>query len=522
MKQNNLSIGILGCGIVGKSVIRFLSTLFFQKHRRECSEQYKSFVHALLCKKRESRISRQPAGNSKLNLYLWDQRELTDQEYCFLRENNVFHRDIPPKSGVSDLEAFFQNHDIIIPSPGIDISAYSHFDHKIIRELDLFAAFCTTSVIAITGTVGKTSVTTLVGSLLSLKKRVAIAGNIGEPMLDTLTQQDTIDYIILEVSSFQLEGTRIFAPDIAVWTNFYPNHLDRHKEEAPYFQAKSFIMNSQTKGQVTILGYDLFSTKFGDQLIKLLRAIPSKKYIVSTTLPLTYKKYTTTISDVTWGFCKDDRFFLFDYKSKHSPSQKTEAVLQHVSRYATQVTFEKNLYLVFATLHVALGDLSCYASFDETIWSAIQKNKEHRLELCATFNGTDFYNDSKATVPQATLEAVQKLAKKNRPIVLILGGLDKGVDRTPLLEFLHAMPMIKKVFCFGAALTTSGEYYSSLEAVVDRAVSYAQPGDQVLFSPSGASFDLFKNYKERGNKFKQLVKEREKRRKSETTTNVTQ
>src|SRR5690606_28349772 len=149
--------------------------------------------------------------------------------------------------GSADLNTFLENNSYIIPSPGINVYPYASFAHKWLAELDLFNSEYKKPIIAITGTVGKTSVTHLLDQLLQkYTQRVLTGGNIGIGMLDLLSHPENTDVSLLEVSSFQLELCKSFAPDLAIWTTFSENHLDRHETIDKYFDAKYRILINQS------------------------------------------------------------------------------------------------------------------------------------------------------------------------------------------------------------------------------------------------------------------------------------
>ncbi len=208
-------IGIWGLGVGGTSVIRYF-----------LAQGYK-------------------------NLGVYDKRPLNESERAFLAANEIALFDI------KELDEFLSSYDFIIPSAGIDLRPYTHYEHKWISEVDLFAQAHKNPLIAITGTLGKTTVTHLLSHLLnSAGLSVASGGNIGIGMLD-LAEMKT-DYTVLELSSFQLDITKKLAPDLAVITNVYPNHLDRHGTMQAYIDAKYALIKNQSKNQKALIHADLY------------------------------------------------------------------------------------------------------------------------------------------------------------------------------------------------------------------------------------------------------------------------
>lgn len=383
-----------------------------------------------------------------------------------------------------------QGNDFILPSPGIDLRPYKQYQHKWLTELDIIQKNFTRPIVAITGTAGKTTVTHLLSELLKENGlRVWTGGNIGTGMLDLLKTKEKIDIALLEVSSFQLEHTKTFAPDLAIWTNFSENHLDRHGTMEQYFLAKKKIIERQKKGQHALL-------------------------------PLTTAEKITPFDKIKSTF---HFFSIYEQKEKEVEHifYRTQRVMRHSSEKnvvwpaATEVfqqlppvTFRENL-LTLAVATTLLSEL-----LDKKLTGSIKKitTLPHRLENVATVNGSTFYNDSKSTTPASTVAAVQQFAKKS--IVLFLGGLSKGIDRKELI--LKIKPSVKTVYTFGAEAEHIANLcahaqltcfsFKNLDDAFAACVKNIKPEDHILFSPAGSSFDLFKNYEERGNYFKKLVK----------------
>jgi UDP-N-acetylmuramoylalanine--D-glutamate ligase len=440
--MRNKKIGIWGFGVVGKSALLYLSA----------------------------------KGNQCVVL---DKRDLTDEDRQLLRKYNATY--IPEEQ----LEYFFSHNDYILASPGIDINPYKHRAH-FICELDIFAPAWHKPLIAITGTVGKTSTTTLLGNLLQQTMRVAVGGNIGTPMLSFLDQQNNFDCAVLELSSWQLEHAQPFAPDIAVWTNFSPNHLDRHQTMQAYFDAKCQILSHQTAEQTSILPISLFNQ------IAPLNLASQKIWIDDTG-----KTFTPELtSHYQWLYVEDNSVVITNAHDK---------ILLCDINALPHCTYRQNMLSAAAVLHTLHMPFDMLKDTDITF--------EHRLEKVACKNNITYYNDSKATVPESTLAALAEF--KDKKVILFLGGLSKGVDRA---EFIRTLPThIKEVICFGKeaeqlnALCTDHNINSSvfytLEPAFAHAIKIAQSENIILFSPAGSSFDLYADYAERGRHFKQLVHE---------------
>jgi UDP-N-acetylmuramoylalanine--D-glutamate ligase len=439
-------IGIWGVGIGGKALIRYFS------HKE------------------------QP-------LSAFDTKDFTIEEYDFLAHHRVqiYTQD--------NLIPFLEENDYLFPSAGIDIKPYSSYTHKCIPELSLFCNQWQQDIIAITGTVGKTSITHLLSQLLlNTGYDVTAGGNIGIGMLDLLHHKKPSTIALLELSSFQLEYCKNFSPTVAIITNIYPNHLDRHKTMDAYIAAKSTIFTHQKDGLV---------------LVPLELA------------PLLYKHRSSN-----QACC----FF-----THHSPSQDDLVVLRpqdvlyytnnlgYFCKYVTQreyplahhnnmpnLSYKENWLIITAVLDMLTLPLTIIKNTSLHI-------PEHRLDYIGTFQGISYYNDSKSTLPQATLAAVKKFSGNS--IILLLGGISKGVDRFTLLEQL--IGRVNFIVCFGSEasllhlsckqLLIPSTSCTTLEQALEQAQNRAKKGTIVLLSPAGASYDLFKNYQERGEQFKHYI-----------------
>jgi UDP-N-acetylmuramoylalanine--D-glutamate ligase len=465
-----------------------------------------------------------------------DNRVLTAEEQELLAKNKIafINQDNPA--------TFFETHDIILPSPGIDLAPWKSYSHKIVTELDLFSDAFKGSLIAITGTVGKTTSTTLLSQLLTAAGRAPLTGgNIGIPMFTLLSEQSSAEkssakqqttkhpmtellttklaategsttersdpaLALLEVSSFQLELCRHFAPDLAIWTNFFSNHLDRHANLNEYFQAKKQLFNHQRSDQHALLNADLVAA------YPELLEIPATVNLFTAHNPKTLN--LPQLSE------NSSLFFIADLSRRSTLRAKADRTAYVTRNGATQalfslddihvITFPENLLVVGAALHLlGLDPATLFKTHDQNL-----SVPEHRLEPCTRYGTSVFYNDSKATTPQATLAAVKQLAPK--PIKLFLGGLGKGIDREPMIRELAATT-VRHIYCFGkeaehlaTLCTTYGiahSAYKTLEPALAECIEVLQPDELVLFSPSGSSFDLFKDFEDRGRIFKALTLE---------------
>ena len=382
------------------------------------------------------------------------------------------------------LQKFLDHNDIIIPSPGISLLDYQKYADKFVHELDIFASQSKIPTIAITGTLGKTTITSFTEQCIP---NSVAAGNIGYAMLNVLNIQQLPKTVVLELSSYQLQHTKYFAPDIAVLTNFYPNHLDHHATMEEYLLAKCQIFKHQRPDQIALIPYELI-----DQVENSIQKIPSVVYLFCVTKPennIKYPTFYTENNNLILLLPTGEQCILFDQISK-----------------LPQTTFMQNWVAILATLYLYKIPL-------QTILPAIDtlETPEHRVEFVANFYDVAVYNDSKSTVWQATALAIDKFPGKK--IALFLGGLSKGTDRSPLIEFCKTKQIT--IFAFGKEaefLNGLCKKYkapciqsNTLEAAIDLFTKDYKNFDILLFSPAGSSFDLFKNYQDRGTQFKAMI-----------------
>ena len=373
----------------------------------------------------------------------------------------------------------------IILSPGVDIHApflqeAQKRGVEIISEVELASRFTKTPVIAVTGTNGKSTVTTLIGNILKRAgKKIAVGGNLGAPFI-RLLREEPVDYFVLEISTFQLEGVKTFHPRLAMILNITPDHLDRHKTFEEYAALKGEIASCQTKEDALILNSD-------DK-----NALDQGKNKSS-------RKFCFSMShEVEEGaFLRNDIIV-----SRFNGNDKNLMSVREL-KPAMQCQVENALAAVAVT--ALLG------TPPDDITGAIRDfpGLEHRIEWVRTVRGIDFVNDSKGT----NVGSVNKsLTSFFRPVILIAGGKDKGGDfRSLKLIFKekvkHLVLIGETKNKFRQILNGSFSYEDAedMEDAVTRAVEKAQPGDVVLLSPGCASFDMFKDYVERGNRFKDIV-----------------
>jgi len=384
----------------------------------------------------------------------------------------------------------FRRQDLIVVSPGVPLDTPElvqarNFGRPVIGELELAARFLHGRILAITGSNGKTTTTSLVGEILEETGfPTLVGGNIGVPVIALIDQSTPETWSVLEVSSFQLESTELFHPAIAVILNITPDHLDRHGTFENYARAKERISVAQTADDFLVLNVD--NTRAAAV------AHHSKASVYWFSLDRTVPR----------GAWVDGGSVVFRH-AKDAPIERLIAL------HDIPLKGEHNVENVLAA--VCASRLAGAAP--DAIRRAIEKLKavEHRLEYVATLNGVEFYNDSKATNVDATAKAI---AAFNSGIHLILGGKDKNSDYTQLVPLLRER--VRAIYTIGSAAqkiesqlrgVVSLHSCETLDKAVTAAASAAHPGEIVLLAPACSSFDQFESYEHRGRVFKELVNE---------------
>ena len=395
--------------------------------------------------------------------------------------------------------------DLVVPSPGVPVGhpglvAAKAFGVDVLSEIELAWQVLDATggergerprLVAITGTNGKTTVTKLVVAMLAASGREAVAaGNVGYPLLEAVSHISPEGALVAELSSFQLEYTRKFRPDVSCWLNFAPDHLDWHPNLDQYARAKAKIWASQGRGCVAVVNAD-------DPVVRRAAGnIPGGVEVVSFGAePIAPNAESTSdgLPEPAWrvspeGIAGPCGFFL--------PAGDLPRALPH------------DLANTAAALAVAMAagasTQGCLLAAASTLPPA------HRVQLVAESGGVAWYDDSKATTPAAVRAGVSGFAS----VVLIAGGRNKGLD---LSDLAGTVPPVRAVVAIGEASNevTSAFFRQvpvrqagSMAEAVDAAMSLAVPGDAVVLSPGCASFDWYSNYKERGEHFAALVKDK--------------
>jgi UDP-N-acetylmuramoylalanine--D-glutamate ligase len=384
-------------------------------------------------------------------------------------------------------ERTFRDQELIVVSPGVPVDAPQLQQAraagiKIIGEVELAARFLQGQMVAITGSNGKTTTTSLCGEILEKSgKKTQVGGNIGRPVTDLIDSSAPDGWSVLEISSFQLETVDTFRPKIAAILNITPDHLDRHGDFATYAAAKARIFENQTADDFAVLNAD------DHTCVEIAAKVKSQVYWFGSKERSEQGSFVRA-AEIYWRSREGTEIEIM-------PTEEISLKGKH------------NLENVLAA--VCVGMLS--GCTPAQIRKAVREFKavEHRLELVATLNGVAYYNDSKATNVDATIKALESFPAN---IHIILGGKDKGSDYTVLKPLLEKRATA--VYTIGAAaakieaqIAGSAPIFpvETLQNAVRLAAEKAKAGDVVLLAPACASFDQFQNYEHRGRTFKELV-----------------
>jgi len=397
-------------------------------------------------------------------------------------------------------EPDFTDTDVVFVNPAVPLtSRYLDLARRhqvpLDSEINLFVRECRGRIIGITGSVGKSTTTSLLGSILQLHEaRTLVGGNIGGSLLPHLDAITPDTPVVLELSSFQLEhlAWQSYSPPVAMVLNLTPNHLDRHGTMTAYQRAKEGILVHQNPVDTAILNWD-------DAIVRQMASRTPGRHVF----------YSTDVTFDEGVYCQDDNVIY--------ASQGQRTVLCHATEVPLQGRHNLGNAAAAAAAAAVLGVPSA------TIAQGLRRFQglPHRLEQVADKKGVCYYNDSKATTPASTLRALEAF---ERPIILLAGGYDKG---TPFDELARAARYkTKATLVYGATAAkllqafdraarqeglepTQVEHQviqcEDLEAALMRAVALTAPGDIVLLSPACASYDQFSHYEARGDFFRTWV-----------------
>lgn len=380
---------------------------------------------------------------------------------------------------------FIKDKDLIVISPGVAENSpaviwANEEGIPIISEIELGYLCCDAPIIAITGTNGKSTVTTLIGEILKKDgKDVVVCGNLGNPFCGEIPRIKSDSIVVLEVSSFQLERIKDFRPYVSVLLNISQNHFDRHPDLNSYVNAKARIFQNQEASDWAVLNYD-------DALVREL-----KKKTKANVL------YFSRANKVMGAYLEKNSLTI--------STNGTEQLLCEASQL--KIRGGHNIENVLASLCVA----SIFGINPKKAEEAVKdfKGLEHRFEYVTSVDDIDFINDSKSTTVLSTMRALEACDK---PVILIAGGKDKGSDFTKARSTI--VLKVKDIVLIGAARDKIKEHLkgavpiteaNSMEEAVKIAYFKADKGNAVLLSPMCASFDMFRDFEDRGRVFKEAV-----------------
>ena len=377
---------------------------------------------------------------------------------------------------------FLGRAELLLVSPGVDLELpllrnLKDDGVRLAGELAIAAGQIDVPVVAVTGTNGKTTVTTLLGEIFKgAGKKVFVGGNIGTPLYEYLLKPDGYDIVVVEVSSFQLESAGDFCPDVGLLLNITPDHLDRHASMAGYVQAKMRLFAHQQPGMVAIVNGDDPLCRLPSGLRSTVRTFGQNN---GCSAVIDSQRITLTVDDGQEEYRFDAIAGLNDITLRN-----------------------------YAAAILAVRSLGCSHRQTQAGLNAFRP-LPHRIEFVAEVNGVAYFNDSKATNTGAVIGA---LAQFQGNVILLAGGRDKGDDYRLLRE--SVLTRVKKMLVLGESAGLLEEALAdvvdisrvrSMDDAVRTAAKNAVPGDVVLLSPACASFDMFTSYGHRGNEFKKAV-----------------
>jgi len=401
----------------------------------------------------------------------------------------------------SDIKCYFgvnpsaeETYDTVVISPGVPpdlkfVDLAKEKGAEIIGELELAYRMCRGKFVAITGTNGKTTTTTLVGEIFKNQKRdTVVAGNIGRAVITDAVKASEDTWMVTEVSSFQLETVRDFRPVVAAMLNLTPDHMNRHKTMENYGRTKARIFMNQKKKEYAVLNFDdgeCFSY-----------ASSTKATIVP----------FSRIEELKFGaYVKDETIVIKDHDGK---------LIKFCGTDELKIPGAHNLENALAAVAI-----SYFAGIDPEVITKTLKTfegVEHRIEFCGEWNGIKFVNDSKGTNTDAAVKAIEAISGG---IVLIAGGYDKGSEFDDLIaafgsKVKHAVLMGQTAAKIKQAAEKAGfdrtTIVKDMEDCIEEACRLAEHGDTVLLSPACASWDMYDDFEQRGRHFKECVRKLEK------------
>lgn len=386
--------------------------------------------------------------------------------------------------------------DLVVISPGVPAKSIPvrYADRRgaeVLGEVELASRFLRGRIIAITGSNGKTTTTSLIGEMLSdAGLKVQVGGNIGRPLISMIDSSLDDGWTVVEVSSFQLETIVDFHPTVAAVLNVTPNHMDRYESFNDYAAAKHNVFRNQTAADVAVLNADdpVVSSWTGGLRARVVQFSVRR--------------------ELTEGLFLRGENLVARGEAAGAGDDASEHVL--MSRDEIRLRGTHNVENVLAAFAAGLACGAPRESLRKTVRNF--KAVEHRLEEVAEVNGVRFVNDSKATSVDATVKALEAFARDNGKVVLIIGGLGKKAPYAPLAELVRTQ--VRKMILIGDDAKTIAaeighaapfEHAEDMKEAVNKAFAAAARGDVVLLAPACASFDMFESFEHRGTEFKRAV-----------------
>ncbi len=404
-------------------------------------------------------------------------------------------------------ESILNGLDLVVLSPGVptDLPVVDQMRERgipITGEVELAYLYGKGDVLAVTGTNGKTTTTTLLGEIMQrYSDNVYVVGNIGNPYTQVACEMDEDSIVVAEMSSFQLETIDTFRPKVSAILNITPDHLNRHHTMEAYAKAKENIAKNQTEEDFCILNYeDDLLRAFGETIRARAVYFSSRRELATGIFlrgdDIIWRPPGRDVVDAAAGTAAQD-------------DEADEVCLCNVNELQVLGTHNYENVMAAAAMAAVYG-----VPVEQIRESVLQfKGVEHRIEFVAEKNEVVYYNDSKATNPDAAIKGIQAM---NRPTVLIGGGYDKDSTYTEWIQAFDGK--VKKLILLGETKEkiaadadscgfTDYVFADTFDRAVEMAINEAVPGDAVLLSPACASWDMFPNYEVRGDRFKELVQD---------------
>ena len=379
----------------------------------------------------------------------------------------------------------FNNYDLIFKSPGIsfkDIDTTS-FKDKITSQLEIFLETTPSYTIGITGSKGKSTTTSLIYKIINDQNiKSYIVGNIGKPILDIVDEVDENTYVVIECSSHQLEYTKV-SPNIGIILNLFEEHLDHYKSKEHYYMAKMNLVNYQSNKD-----YFIYSSDNEDL----------KNHINIINTNATKLDINNIKNNNSYTYIKDNYIYVNDKKLYDVNTKRKIQGIHNLKNIMFTLTVSEILKL---DINKTIESISNFEPLP------------HRMELVGTYNEITYYNDSIATIPNATINGIEALSNVN---TIIIGGKDRGIDYSLLKDYLINSE-IENIICLpdtgytiGKEITNKNVHYvKTVEEAVDIAREVTKKNTICLLSPAASSYGFYKNFEERGNRFKEYIRKEE-------------